>query len=113
MTKKTLLLLSACTLLAGCNSMKHGGNEEIVLSEAQQKSALPNAKPPQQFGFAVYPTGNGIAMRGEARLHPRHMATAKFESHEAPVIKVTGMATRMKMNVLLLQNLFCQYQQWR
>ncbi len=102
MTRKIIALLAACTLISGCNSIKSDGKSEVLLNEDQIQAALANAKPPQQFGFSVYPTvNNGIAMRGSARLHPRHVASAKFISSDLPVIHMNGSAARMTMNALL------------
>jgi len=101
MTKKILYYLFLCTLMAGCTSQKQGGMEEKPLSEKQIHNALMDAKPPQQFGFNVYQTGAGIAMSGSARLHPRHMAEVPLETADMPVIKMSGISSRMKMNALL------------
>ncbi len=82
-------------------STKNKNDQEEVLSDAEIHNALSDAKPPQQFGFSVYPTGTGIAMRGNARLHPQHMATVDLKSKSLPVIEVTGTAFRINMNALL------------
>lgn len=96
----TALLIA--TLMAGCNSAEYDTDQEYVLSENEQKDFLSYARQPQQFGFGVYSTqGGGIAVKGVARLHPLHAASADFIGGDAPVIKVGGKASRMKMNALL------------
>lgn len=102
MNTRFISLLTVCSLIAGCTSLSTRNRSEVLLNDDQIAEALAKAKQPQQFGFAVYPTGNnGIAMRGNARLHPRHVASAKFVSNTAPVIKMNGSAARMKMNALI------------
>lgn len=95
-----LLLLSAIAL-AGCTTTSTSSNEEFVLPEMQQNTYLSHAKPPQQYGFSVYPVKDGIAMQGKARLHPRHMANARFLKGQIPIIEVRGRSKRNAMNVLL------------
>jgi hypothetical protein len=95
----TALLMVA--FMAGCNSAEFDSDEQYVLSEDEQKDYLSYVKQPQQFGFSVYATQGGIALRGLARQHPLHTASASFIGGDAPVIKVRGKAARMKMNALL------------
>ena len=96
----TALLIVA--LMAGCNSAEYDADQQYVLSENEQKAYLSYARQPQQFGFTVSSgQRGGIALRGIARLHPRHVATARFIEGDAPVIKIAGKARRMKMNILL------------
>ncbi len=95
----TALLMA--TFMAGCNSAEFD-TEQYVLSEEEQKDYLSYAKQPQQFGFTAYEQqGGSIALKGVARLHPLHAASANFIGGDAPVIKVGGKASRMKMNALL------------
>ncbi len=101
MLKNILYLMAACLLLAGCKSTEPDNTGEILLDKGQVQEALSKARPPQQFGYSVYPTGNGIAMKGKPRLHPRHMATADFTNDYFPVIKVRGSAPRMEMMALV------------
>lgn len=101
MTRKLLSLLLVTSLLSGCKSPKGKGDEEVLLSAKDQRAILSNAKLPQQYGFEVYPTPTGIAMRGDARLHPNQMATAHFKKDAVPVITVKGRSSRMKMNALI------------
>jgi len=100
MTRKLIFNLILCVLIGGCTGLKQGGGEKL-LSEEEIHKALMNSKPPQQFGFNVYPTQGGIAMSGSARLHPRHKADVPFESREMPVIKMGGISSRMSMYALL------------
>lgn len=96
----TALLMVA--IMAGCNSAEYDSDEQYVLTENEQKDYLSYVKQPQQFGFAVYEKqGGGIALRGVAHLHPLHAASTRFIGGDAPVIKVGGKASRMKMNALL------------
>jgi len=94
------LLLTA--LLFGCatDSAKNA-DEEFVLPQMQQNTYLSHAKMPQIYGFSVYPTKEGLGMRGKARLHPNHMAGVNFVKGQIPVIQMNGRAKRMKMNALL------------
>lgn len=101
MTLRPVLLILLASLLPGCKSWKGNDDEEVVLSTKQQKAYLSHSKLPQQYGFDVYPTPFGVAMRGEARLHPNQMASASFKKNGAPVIPVKGRSSRMKMNALL------------
>lgn len=99
MSKKLTTFFVAVGLLTGCSSTKN--QNENRLSDAQIQSALASAKPPQQFGFTVYPTQDGIAMNGNARLHPLHVASEKFMGDAYPIIKMEGSAARMKLNALI------------
>ncbi len=102
MKKNLIVLLAATVLLAGCSSMKRDGNTDRPLDEKEMAKALATAKPPQQFGFSVYPTSkNSIAMQGTVRLHPRHTASVRFASNGAPVVNIRGRAARMKANALV------------
>lgn len=94
----TALLMAA--IMAGCNSPEVD-YDQYVLSEEEQRDYLSYVKQPQQFGFTVFETKGGIALRGVARQHPLHTASADFIGGDAPVIKVGGKARRMKMNALL------------
>jgi hypothetical protein len=96
----TVLLIAI--LMAGCNSAENDGAQQYVLSENQQKAYLEKTKEPQQFGLKVYERkGGSIGLQGVAHLHPLHAASASFIWGDAPVIKISGKARRMKMNALL------------
>jgi hypothetical protein len=96
----TTLMIAA--LMAGCSTVDYDSEEQYLLTENEQKGFLSYAKQPQQFGFTVYQTQDGnIALRGVARQHPLHTASARFIGGDAPVIKLGGKARRMKMNALL------------
>jgi hypothetical protein len=96
----TALLFAA--FMAGCNSAEYDSDQQYVLTESEQKDFLSYVKQPQQFGFSVYQNQEGsIALKGVARLHPLHAASASFIGGDAPVIKLGGKARRMKMNALL------------
>ncbi len=101
MTKQLLSLLSTCALLAACKSVGYKEKGEVILSKGKVHEALSQAKPPQQFGYNIYSFGKGIAMTGNPRLHPRHMAKAHYYSDDFPIIKVNGSASRMEMMVLV------------
>ncbi len=101
MTIRYLIPLCALSLLAGCSSITGKNKPEKILSDNQIEKALASAKPPQQFGFAVYSTGSGIAMRGSARLHPMQVASVDFLSGPSPVIRMEGSASRMTINALV------------
>lgn len=96
----TTLMITA--LMAGCNTVEYDSEEQYVLTENEQKDFLSYVKQPQQFGFTVYQTQDGnIALKGVARQHPLHTASASFIGGDTPVIKLGGKARRMKMNTLL------------
>lgn len=101
MIKMTLSLLSVCALMAGCASTKTEPTGELILNKEQVQEALSQAKPPQQFGYNVYPTGNGIALSGKPRLHPNHLATVNFANDFFPVIELHGTAPRMQMMAMI------------
>ncbi len=97
---KYALPVIGAAFLAGCTSSKNLPKESF-LSERQQSAALAKARPPQQYGFSVYPIKGGIAYSGHCRLHPNHLTTAKLEQDNIPVIKIRGLAKRSKMSALL------------
>lgn len=100
--KNLACLLFTCALVAGCSSPLKNDTEQVVLGEAQIKKALSKAKMPQQFGFNLYPLANGdLALSGSARLHPRHMAVATFETDGAPVIKMMKSTRSQTMHALI------------
>lgn len=101
MTSRSIFATTLCLLIAGCSSTKKNKNE-VLLDQEQISKALAGAKPPQQYGFTVYPAeDNRIAMNGSARLHPMQMAAVDFVSDSAPVIKIEGSARRMNLNALI------------
>ena len=94
--------LLMAVLMAGCGTIDYDDTEQYVLDESEQKAFLSYAKQPQQYGFTVYAKqGGSIGLRGTARLHPLHAASADFIGGDAPVIRMGGKARRMKMNALL------------
>lgn len=93
-----LLLILA---LASCSTPENRQYREDFLTEREQKSALAKARPPQQFGYSVFPTKTGVAFSGSARLHPNHRAERDFLKGSFPVIKMQGRSSRNRMNVLL------------
>ena len=97
-----LIFLPMCglLLLSGCASNDKILDEEF-LTEREQKAAVAKTKMPQYFGFAAFPTKNGVGFRGEMRLHPNHMTSADFVKGDVPIIEMRGRASRDKMNVLL------------
>lgn len=97
----TRLCLLATLFLSGCSSTPKLSKIEDPLSEREQKTALADFKAPQYFNFSAHRMGNGIAMMGEARLHPNQSATAKFSTKGVPAINMRGRSARMKMNALL------------
>ncbi len=96
-------IIAAGAVLAGCVSddATINGGEEFLLPEMQQNTYLSHAKMPQHFGFQVYAVKDGVAMSGEARLHPNHLATAKILKGSVPVIELEGRANRFKLNALI------------
>lgn len=90
----------ALALFTGCQTTQTG-EQETIIPQQKQNAYLSDAKPPQQYGYEVYPVRGGIAYRGTGRLHPRHMAQVDFLQGNIPVIEVQGRASRKKMNVLL------------
>ena len=94
-----ILILSAALL--GCQTTDYNSGEEYVLPETQQNTYLSHAKMPQNYGFTAFPVKGGIGITGKARLHARHVASAKFLKGKVPVIQMRGRAKRMKMNALL------------
>jgi hypothetical protein len=95
------LLLLYCLLLSGCSTTGDYGETETILSEREQKSLLAKARPPQQYGFEIFRVSDGIGTRGDARLHPNHLAQVKCSKGSIPVIEVRGKSRRNSMNVLL------------
>lgn len=97
-TLRTLAMaLASVLVLAGCKSKKAG----VPLPLEQQSAYLAMAKPPQQFGFTAFKTGEGIACSGTCRLHPRHTAKAKMIKGDIPAIKMMGESRTYTLNVLL------------
>jgi hypothetical protein len=101
MKTKIAAILITCSLLAGCSTFTDKRKPESLLNKGQINKALSSAKPPQQYGFSVFPTGNGISMRGSSRLHPGHTASTTFASSASPVIKMIGSAANMKVTALI------------
>lgn len=99
---RSLFLASlSCLFLTGCFLTSDAPKSDTPLTSSQQKRTLSQSRPPQQFGFAVHRTQNGIAYSGNCRLHPNHLATEDLEKDHIPVIKVQGRSKRNKMNVLI------------
>jgi hypothetical protein len=98
--RRTLpILLLLPFMLTGCQS--NTPPQEVPISLARQEAYLEAARPPQQFGFSIYPAEGGLAYSGHARLHPNHRATAKMLEDTIPVIKVRGKSKRNTMSVLI------------
>jgi hypothetical protein len=95
-----LILLLSALILAGCQSNNEPPDEKPI-SLTRQEAYLEAARPPQQFGFSIYPEGNGLAYSGNGRLHPNHLATAKMLEDTIPVITFRGKARRNTMKVLI------------
>lgn len=85
--------------LSGCLTATQP--DEYILSQAQQESYLENTRMPQQFGFTIFQSKDGLDVNGAARLHPTHMTRTDFAKGSVPVIKMQGHSRREKMNVLL------------
>lgn len=96
---KLLTFLILAALISGCASTRN--KDEVLLSKEEVEKALSETRPPFQFRYAVYPSGNGIAMRATPRLHPNHMASVDFLQGDFPIVQVEGKASRMKMNTML------------
>ena len=97
---RLLVLLPLLLALGGCAS-KTDEPEDHPLSTAQQERALLHSRPPQQFGFSVYPTPRGITYSGQGRLHPNHFTSADMIEEGIPVIGMRGRAQRNKLNALI------------
>ncbi len=89
----------SCFVLSGCITNKAA--DEVVMPKMQQNTYLSHAKPPQQFGFSIYSTEDGMAYSGSCRLHPNHLVSAKLSRGNIPVINIRGKSKRNKMNVLI------------
>ena len=101
MTIRLMLAGAAMLMISGCTSLNND-KTEMPLDEEQIAKALAGARPPQQFGFSVYPTANNsIAMSGRARLHPMHMVSMDFNTSRPPIIKIEGSARRMNLKALI------------
>jgi len=95
---KIIPMLFAMTTLSGCLTTEN--NEEHVLSTMQKNTYLSHTKPPQEFGFSTFPVKGGVSCKGNARLHPNHMAQTKYKNN-LPIITMRGNARRQSINVLL------------
>ncbi|HEY5620971.1 MAG TPA: hypothetical protein VIR77_00070, partial [Pontiella sp.] len=97
-----LLILIAGIILAGCASTRRGENNNgILLSEKDQKQLLSKTTPPQQYGFRVFMTPQGLDFFGAARLHPNHKTKENFIGNRLPIIKMRGRAARMNTAALI------------
>jgi len=97
-----LFILIAGTMLAGCTSTRQDEDHNgILLSEKEQKQLLSKTTAPQQFGFRVFNTSQGLDFLGAARLHPNHKTKADFIGNRLPIIKMRGRAARMNTAALL------------
>lgn len=94
------ILLLSTVILTGCQS-RNKPPKEHAISLARQEAYLEAARPPQQFGFSIYPMDNGIAYAGHGRLHPNHQVTAEMRKDTIPVIKFRGKSRKNTMNVLI------------
>ena len=98
---KTIPALFAIVALSGCSTPGSNSGEEVVLPKTQQNTYLSHAKPPQEFGFSAFPVKDGLAYRGRVRLHPNHLALAKYQKGTLPAVSMSGKAHRQKASVLI------------
>jgi hypothetical protein len=98
---KAFILISAVLAMAGCLNSRTDKPEDKPLSMTQQQAWLSLAKPPQQFGFSVYATDEGIAYSGQARLHPNHFSSVDMLEENVPIISLRGRSARYKLNALI------------
>lgn len=98
---RTSILMAAAASLIGCQTNRTEKPDDNPLSARQQQAWLSRAKPPQQFGFSVYPTEGGIAYSGRARLHPNHYTSAEMAKDNIPVIGMRGRSPRNRLNALI------------
>jgi hypothetical protein len=96
----TMLAILAVSVFSGCMTTEDD-EDDFLIPKQTQKKYLSHTVPPQQYNFEVYPTTDGIAYRGACRVHPRHMANAKFLEDDIPAIKMTGSAARDSLKVLI------------
>lgn len=99
--KNIFALLLTSLIATGCLSTKNGEQKDDPLSGTQQKMMLARARPPQQFGFSIYPSRGGVAYSGAGRLHPNHFISADFIEGQIPAIKMRGRSKRNSMVVLV------------
>lgn len=95
---KIIPVLFTIAALSGCSTPE--SSKENVLSAMQKNTYLSHTKPLEQFGFRAFPTENGVSFKGNARLHPNHMAQTKYKN-TLPVITMRGTSRRRSINVLL------------
>lgn len=99
----SILILSSLAL-SGCLSKNKDEDKEpkdSPLPQQQQDNYLDKARPPQQFGFSIYPLKGGMAYSGSARLHPNHLTSADMLEDNIPAVEVRGRSTRNKMTLLI------------
>ncbi|MBT8041943.1 MAG: hypothetical protein KJN98_02125 [Pontiella sp.] len=71
------------------------------MPKLQQNTYLSHAKSPQQYGFQLFRTPDGVAFNGSTRLHPNHRAAIRLTNGNIPVVDVRGRSPRMKAKALL------------
>jgi hypothetical protein len=97
-----LLILITGAILSGCASTQpNEDNNGILLSEKEQKKYLSKTTPPQQFGYRVFMTPQGMDFLGAARLHPNHRTKEDFIGNRLPIVKMRGRAARMTTAALI------------
>lgn len=97
----SILILSSLALSGCLSTDKDKEPKDSPLPQQQQDNYLEKARPPQQFGFSIYPLKGGMAYAGSARLHPNHFASVDMIEDGIPAIKVRGRSSRNKMNMLI------------
>ncbi len=98
--KHLLILILSGLALSGCLSSNKEPKDSPLPLE-QQNNYLSKARPPQQFGFSIFPSKGGMAYSGSARLHPNHFVSVKMIEDGIPAIKTRGRSKRNTMNVLV------------
>ena len=95
-----ILMLSTLTL-AGCLSNNGEPPKDKPLSKTRIEKCLSHPRPPQQYGFSIYPVEGGMAYAGQGRLHPNHLTSAEMLEENIPVIIMRGRSPRNKLNALI------------
>ncbi len=97
-----LVILISAAVLTGCASNRSGSaDKEVLMPRMQQNTYLSHARSPQQYGFQIFRTRDGVAFNGSTRLHPNHRASIRLASGNIPVVEMRGRSPRMKAKALL------------